>query len=142
MTKEVATAPLGAHPADGVVHRPSPHSVSNTVERLIEALTEAGAKLFDVVDHSGEAEEAGLVLRETKLLVFGSPALGTPVMDASPVAALDLPLKVLVWSDDAGAVWMTYLSARWLAERHGIAPDLAKTLAAVEGLTTRIATSG
>ncbi len=98
----------------------------------------AGAKLFVVVDHSGEAERAGLSLRDTKLVIFGSPAAGTPIMDFVPVAALDLPLKMLVWEDDSGVVWMTYFSAAWLADRHRIPADLAPPLSAADVLATRI----
>jgi uncharacterized protein (DUF302 family) len=113
--------------------------VTGTVERLTEAVEGAGAKVFVVVDHSGEAERAGLSLRDTKLVVLGNPVAGTPVMDTSPLAALDLPLKVLVWADDAGAVWMSYLSAEWLAGRYGIPAELAKALSAPEALTSRAA---
>jgi uncharacterized protein (DUF302 family) len=81
-----------------------------------------------------------MVLRDTKLLVFGNPAGGTPAMVASPLAALDLPLKVLVWMDDDGAVWMSYLDAAWLAARHGLATELAAPLSAVDRLTNQIAT--
>jgi uncharacterized protein (DUF302 family) len=81
-------------------------------------------------------------LRDTKLLIFGNPLGGTPVMQAAPLAALDLPLKVLVWVDDSEAVWMSYLSGEWLAERHGVPADLAKPLSAVEGLTRQVAISG
>jgi uncharacterized protein (DUF302 family) len=91
------------------------------------------------VDHSGEAESAGLSLRDTKLVVFGNPLAGTPVMGASPLAALDLPLKVLVWADDEGTVWMSYLAAEWLAGRHGTAAELTKPLAAPDSLTSRVA---
>ncbi len=139
MTEAVETVPYGTHEIDGVVHKRSPHSVEDTVGRLTEAITGAGAKVFVVVDHSGEAQRAGLALRDTKLVIFGSPMAGTPLMQSAPVVALDLPLKVLVWSDDMGAVWMTYLSSQWLAERHGVPGDLTKPLGAVEGLTSRVA---
>jgi uncharacterized protein (DUF302 family) len=141
MTEAGETVPFGAHPADGVVHRHSPFSVADTVARLTGAIEAAGAKLFVVVDHSGEAGRVGLTLRETKLLIFGNPAGGTPAMQASPVAALDLPLKILVWADDRGGVWMTYLSAEWLAQRHGLPADAAKPLGAVDVLTSRVAAS-
>jgi uncharacterized protein (DUF302 family) len=139
MTPGDTEAPLGARPTAGIVHRRSPVPVATTVERLIEAIRAAGAKLFVVIDHSGEAEAAGLSLRDTKVVVFGNPVAGTPIMDASPLAALDLPLKVLVWADDDESVWMSYLSAQWLAERHNIPGDLAKPLAAVEMITSRVA---
>jgi uncharacterized protein (DUF302 family) len=141
MTEVAEQDPFGAHPTEGVVHRHSPFSVADTVERLIAAISAAGAKMFAVVDHSGEAERVGLTLRDTKLLIFGNPAGGTPAMQASPVSALDLPLKILVWADDQGSVWMTYLSAEWLAKRHAIPPEQAKPLGAVDALTSRVASS-
>ena len=124
------TAPYGTHDVGGIIHRRSQLSVSETVERLSEAIGKAGAKLFVVVDHSGEAADADLSLRDTQLLIFGNPVAGTPVMQGAPLAALDLPLKILVWADDAGSVWMSYLSADWLAARYGIPAQLAKPLSA------------
>jgi len=131
--------PFGSRNTDGIVHRRSPFSVAVTVERLTEVVGAAGAKLFAVIDHSGEARRAGLTLLDTKVVVFGNPSAGTPVMQASPLAALDLPLKVLVWADDQGSVWMSYLEGQWLAERHGIAADLARPLSAVDTVTGRVA---
>ena len=130
----------GARATSGVVSRRSPLPVAETVDRLATAIRAAGAKLFVVVDHSGEAQRVGMALRDTKLLVFGNPAGGTPAMVASPLAALDLPLKILVWMDDDGAVWMSYLDAAWLAARHGLVSELAAPLSAVDGLTTQVAT--
>jgi uncharacterized protein (DUF302 family) len=131
--------PVGATAVAGVVNRRSPLPVSETVDRLTEAIGVAGAKVFALIDHSGEAKAAGLSLRDTKLLVFGSPAAGTAVMQAAPLSALDLPLKILVWTDDGGTVWMSYISPEWLAGRHGIPADLTKPLSAVEMLVSRIA---
>ena len=91
-----------------------------------------------MVDHSGEAQRVGLSLRETKLLIFGNPVGGTPVMVASPLAAIDLPLKVLVWADDAGVVWMSYLTPHWLAERHGLSEELVAPLRAPEVITSQL----
>jgi uncharacterized protein (DUF302 family) len=139
---QAAETPAGARPTDGVLHRRSPYSVAETVEHLTALTEQAGARLFALVDHSGEAKRSGLPLRDTKLLIFGNPLGGTPVMQAAPLAALDLPLKVLVWVDDSEAVWMSYLSGEWLAERHGVPADLAKPLSAVEGLTRQVAISG
>lgn len=139
MTQPQGAVPVGVHQADRIVHRRSPASVAETVERLSEAIAAAGARVFAVIDHSGEAERAGLSMRQTRVVVFGSPAAGTPVMVASPLAALDLPLKVLVWEDDAGEVWMSWCSAAWLAERHGIPADLARPLGAPEALAGRVA---
>ena len=132
-------APAGIHPVDGIVNMPSPLSVLDTAERLATLIGAAGATLFGVIDQSAEAEQAGLSLRETRLVIFGNPAAGTPVMVASPLAALDLPLKILVWQDDDGAVWMSYPDPGWLAERHGLTGSLAATLTAPAGLTARVA---
>jgi len=137
-----AASPMGVGATPGIVSSASPFGVAETVERFAAAIEEAGAKLFVIVDHSGEAERAGLSLRDTKLLIFGNPKGGTPVMQASPLAALDLPLKVLVWADDSGSVWMSYLTGEWLAERHGVGPDLARPLSAVASLIARIARAG
>ena len=131
--------PLGAHPIGGVVHRRSPYSVAESVQRLSAAIAGAGAKLFAVIDQSGEADNIGLSLRDTKLVVFGSPAGGTPLMETAPVAALDLPLKILVWADDNTEVWMTFLSGEWLVGRYGIPPELATPLGAAEKLTKQAA---
>ena len=140
MRWQAGGVPVGARPTSGVVHKRSSLLVAETVERLATAVRGAGATLFFVVDHSGEAQRVGMTLRDTKLLVFGNPLGGTPAMAASPLAALDLPLKVLVWMDDDGAVWMSYLDAAWLAARHGLATELAAPLSAVDGLTAQVAT--
>lgn len=124
---------------DGMIVRRSPFSVEDTVARLSTLIDNAGAKRFTTIDHSGEAAAAGMKLRDTKVLIFGSPVAGTPIMDASPSAALDLPLKILVWADDDGPTWMSYLSPDWLAARHGIPDWLAAPLAAVDTLTAKIA---
>jgi uncharacterized protein (DUF302 family) len=139
-SRQASRGPAGARPTSGVVHKQSPLPVAETVERLATAIRAAGAKLFLVVDHGGEAQQVGMVLRDTKLLVFGNPVGGTPAMVASPLAALDLPLKVLVWMDDDGAVWMSYLDAGWLAARHGLATELAAPLSATDRLTDQVAT--
>ena len=136
---EPSAGPAGAPPTDGILHTRSPHTVSETVGLLTDAIAAAGAKLFDVIDHSGEAARVGLSLRDTKLLIFGNPAGGTPAMVAAPLAALDLPLKLLVWQDDGGAVWMSHLDPQWLAARHGLAPDLAGPLGAAGKLAARVA---
>ena len=131
--------PAGARGTDGIVHTRSPHPVAATVDLLTEAIHAAGAKLFALIDHSGEARGAGLSLRDTKLLIFGSPVAGTPVMAAAPLAAIDLPLKILVWQDDAGGVWMSYLYASWLADRHGLTGEQAGPLKAPAVLAERVA---
>jgi uncharacterized protein (DUF302 family) len=133
--------PAGARPTGGIVSTRSPHSVGDTVARLSELIRGAGATLFAVIDQSGEAERAGLILRDTKLLIFGSPAAGTPVMAADPLAAIDLPLKIVVWEDDDKTVWMTYLDPAWLAARHGLTGPLAAPLSAPATLTAKVADS-
>jgi uncharacterized protein (DUF302 family) len=139
MAQPAEPTPAGTHHVSGVVNRRSPLSVAETVERLTGAIGAAGAKIFAVIDQSAEAARAGTSLRDTQLVLFGNPLAGTPVMEASPLAALDLPLKILVWADDDGVVWMTYLSPAWLADRYDIPSDVAKSLAAVENLTGHLA---
>jgi uncharacterized protein (DUF302 family) len=129
-------------PADnGVVDLASSHSVDDTVERLKGILDVNGVKLFAVIDHSGEAEKAGLKMPPTKLLIFGNPKSGTPLMLASPSSALDLPLKILVWEDvreDAvRKVWISYNRPAYLAKRHGLPPELISNIAAIEGLAAQ-----
>jgi uncharacterized protein (DUF302 family) len=118
----------------GVVTKLSPLPVAGTVAKLTGLLNAKGVKLFAVIDQSAEARQAGLSLRETTLVIFGSPMAGTPVMAASPLAALDLPLKVLVW-DDGGQTSVTYYSLATLAARHHLGADLARNLASIDALT-------
>jgi uncharacterized protein (DUF302 family) len=117
-----------------LVTKPSPLSVDDTVSRLTSIIEAKGMKAFAVIDHSGEAEKVGLELRATKVVIFGSPVAGTPVMAAAPLAALDLPLKVLVWAD-TDQTKVTYTSPAALAERYGLAKELAGKLAGIDGLT-------
>ena len=112
----------------------SPRPVEETVARLAGILEAKGVKLFAVIDHSGEAAAAGLELRNTKVVIFGNPAAGTPVMREAPLAALDLPLKVLVWDDD-GETKVTYAPPAELAARYGLDDELAGRLAAIDALT-------
>lgn len=112
----------------------SPWSVSETVSRLTEVLTAKGIEVFAVIDHSGAAEAAGLELRETKVVIFGSPHAGTPVMQAAPLAALDLPLKVLVWAD-GDTTRLNYNGPEELAARYRLSNELAARLAAVDAVT-------
>jgi uncharacterized protein (DUF302 family) len=122
----------------GIVTRPSSLSVDDTVERLKKVLSAKGIQLFALVDHSGEAEKVGLTMPPTKLLIFGNPAAGTPLMLAAPTAALDLPLKILVWQDPSGAVQLSWNSAAWLQQRHGIPDALVKVLGAPEALSAAV----
>jgi uncharacterized protein (DUF302 family) len=121
-------------PTNGVVSLAAAHSVDETVEKLKGILAAKGVTLFTITDHSGEAVKAGLEMPNTKLLIFGSPKAGTPVMLAAPSIAIDLPLKILVAEDDAGKVWISYNSTQYLADRHGVPAELMKNLAVIEGL--------
>ena len=134
----MSETPAGTAPVDGIVNTRSPLPLAETVERLSRLIGAAGATLFGVIDQSREAEQAGLTLRPTTLLIFGNPAAGTPVMAAAPLAALELPLKILVWQDDDGAVWMTHLDPAWLVTRYGLARELAAPLGAPAALTARV----
>jgi uncharacterized protein (DUF302 family) len=115
----------------------SAHSVTETVARLEEIIKAKGLRLFAVIDQRAEAEQVGLQLRDTTLVLFGSPAAGTPVMAAAPLAALDLPLKVLIWDDD-GQTKVTYLSPAALAARYRLSPELAANLGAISPLTSAL----
>ena len=118
----------------GVITKDSPYiSVSETLERLEEVVRQKGLQTFAVVDHSGEAERVGLQMQETKLLIFGSPKGGTPLMVASPLLALDLPLKALVW-EDRGQVRVSYNATSYLAKRHDLPSELAKNIAGIDAI--------
>ncbi len=123
----------------GIIDTPSNHSVDETVEKLKGILQAKGVTLFALVDHSGEAEKVEMKMRPTKLLIFGSPKAGTPVMLAAPSSAIDLPLKILIWEDAQGKVWVSYNSPVYLQERHGLPRELLQNLAAVETLTAAVA---
>jgi uncharacterized protein (DUF302 family) len=129
--------PVSSNGIRGLTTKMSSRSVADTVARL-ESLAEGnGMKVFAVIDHSGEAKRVGLELRETKVIIFGSPQAGTPVMAATPLAALDLPLKVLVWADD-GQTKLTYTTPTTLAARYGLSKELAARLAGIDGLTDAV----
>ena len=138
---ESGDIPVGTAPTEGLVHRRSPFSVAETVDRLSSAIQAAGAKLFVVIDHSGEADRAGQALRDTKLLIFGNPALGTAAMVIASLLSIDLPLKVLVWADDSGVVWMSYIDVEWLGARYSLPGVEAGPLAAPDRLTAAVASS-
>ncbi len=121
--------------AKEITTKTSPRSVTDTVSRLTGIISAKGMKVFAVIDQSAEASEAGLQLRETTLVVFGNPAAGTLVMAAAPLAALDLPLKVLVWADDDGQTKVTYYGPGALAARYGLSDELAGKLAGIDPLT-------
>ena len=123
-----------------VVTKLSRESVAATVAELTGMITAKGMRLFAVIDQAAEARQAGLTLRETTLVIFGNPAAGTPVMAAAPLAALDLPLKVLIWSDD-GQTKVSYYASEALAARHHIPADLVGNLAGINGLTDALTAS-
>lgn len=124
---------------NGVVRIASRHSVAETVAKLEAMLQAKNVKLFTVVDHSGEAEKAGLKMPNTKLLIFGNPKAGTPLMLAAPSVALDLPLKILVAEDGAGKVWISYNSPKYLQERHQLAAEFLPSIAVIEALAEQAA---
>lgn len=130
---------MGQTVSNGIVDKPSNHSVDETVQKLKGILQGKGVTLFAMVDHSGEAAKAGMKMRPTKLLIFGSPKAGTPLMQASPSVAIDLPLKILIWEDAQGKVWVSYNSPAYLQERHGIPADLMQNIAVVEMLAAKAA---
>jgi uncharacterized protein (DUF302 family) len=122
---------------NGLVHVASSHSVPETLNKLKSTIEARGLKIFALIDHSGEAEKAGLKMRPTELLIFGSPKGGTPLMIAAPTLAIDLPLKTLVWEDADGKVWVSYNSPDYLQQRHGIPADLVKNIAGVGALVEK-----
>src|ERR1700688_3509450 len=124
---------------NGIVTQPGNHSVDDTVEKLKEILQARGVTLFAVIDHSGEAQKVGMKMPPTKLLIFGNPKGGTPLMPAAPSVAIDLPLKILVWEDVQGKVWVSYNSPAYLQERHGFPPDLLKNITVVEAFAAQAA---
>jgi uncharacterized protein (DUF302 family) len=130
---------MASDPDSGIVTLPSHHSVDQTVHRLETALQAKGVKLFALVDHSGEAEKAGLTMRPTRLLIFGNPKGGTPLMVAAPGIALDLPLKILVSEDNAGQVWISYNSTSYLQARHHFPKELMPNIAVVDALASSAA---
>lgn len=121
----------------GIINKPSNHSVDQTVEKLKNILQSKGVTLFALVDHSGEAEKVGMKMPPTKLLIFGSPKAGTPLMLAAPSIAIDLPLKILVWQDSQGKVWVSYNSPEYLKERHALPQELLQNIAVVETLAIK-----
>lgn len=125
---------MESHPGSGIIVLPSNHSVEQTVEKLEGILQAKGVKVFALIDHSGEAEKAGMGMRPTKLLIFGNPKMGTPLMLASPSIAIDLPLKVLVSEDSEGKVWISYTSPSYLQARHNLPQELMRNIAVVEAV--------
>jgi uncharacterized protein (DUF302 family) len=130
---DIALAPASTR-SNGIVTRPSSHSFDETVAKLTRALGSKGIALFAQIDHSGEAAKIGVSMPPTKLLVFGNPKAGTPLMLAAPSVAIDLPLKILVSEDAQSKVWLSYNSPEYLLARHGFPPQLLPNIASVAGL--------
>lgn len=122
---------------NGLLQVASRYSVDETVKRLEAVLAERGVKVFALIDHSGEAEKVGMKMRPTKVVIFGSPKAGTPLMVVAPSLAIDLPLKALVAEDEAGKVWVSYNSPEYLQQRHGVPEELVKNIAVVGALVAK-----
>jgi uncharacterized protein (DUF302 family) len=118
-------------PDNGMIHLSSPHTLAETLERLESIVKTKGIPILALIDHSGDAEKAGLKMRPTKLLIFGNAKSGTPLMIASPTVAIDLPLKALVWEDGGGKVWLSYNSPDYLKQRHTIPDNLLQNIAGI-----------
>ena len=122
---------------NGVLQVASKYSVDATVQRLESVLAERGIRVFALIDHSGEAEKVGMKMRPTKLVIFGNPKGGTPVMVAAPSVAIDLPLKALVAEDAADKVWVSYNSPEYWQQRHSVPEELIKNIAVVGALVAK-----
>ena len=127
----------GSATGNGIINKPSNHSVDQTVDKLKNILQAKGITLFALIDHSGEAEKVGMKMPPTKLLIFGNPKGGTPLMLAASSIAIDLPLKILVWEDREGKVWLSYNSPEYLKKRHGLPQDLLQNISVVETLAIK-----
>ena len=118
----------------GIISKPSKYSVPETLHRLDTLLSAKGIKVFALIDHSGEAEKAGLKMPPTQLLIFGNPKGGTPVMLANATAAIDLPWKALAWQDAEGQVWLSYNDAAYIQARFGLSGEVLKPLAGLNAV--------
>jgi uncharacterized protein (DUF302 family) len=119
---------------EGIISKPSKYSVPETLHRLETILQTKNIKVFARVDHSGEAEKAGLKMPPTQLLIFGNPKGGTPVMLAAPTSAIDLPWKALAWQDAVGQVWLSYNDPAYFQHRFGLSDDVMKPLAGLSAV--------
>jgi uncharacterized protein (DUF302 family) len=128
---------MAAAATNGIVSKPSNHSVEQTVEKLTNILKSKGVAVFALIDHSGEAEKVGLKMLPTKLVIFGNPKAGTPLMLAAPSSAIDLPLKILIWEDGQGKVWLSYNSPEYLKQRHGVPQELMQNITIIEMLASK-----
>jgi uncharacterized protein (DUF302 family) len=129
---------MAPNTANGIVSKRSNFSVDETQERLTRTLHAKGIAIFAIIDHSGEAEKAGLKMPPTKLVIFGSPKAGTPLMLTSPSIAIDLPLKILISEDEQGRFWVSYNSTEYLQQRHGIPSQLLQNIAVIETLAKAV----
>ena len=125
--------------ANGIIDIRGHHSVDETLANLAGLLAAKGVTVFAVVDHSGEAAKVGLSMRPTKLVIFGSPKAGTPLMQASPSIAIDLPLKILIWEDETGQAWLSYNAPEYLRGRHNLPHELLANIAVIEMLANKAA---
>jgi uncharacterized protein (DUF302 family) len=123
----------------GLVHIATTHSVEDALEKLQAILKTKGVPVFALIDHSGEAAKVGMEMRPTKLLIFGNPKGGTPLMLAAPTIAIDLPLKILIWQDNQGKNWVTYNTPEYLAERHQLPPHLTQNIGFLATLAATVA---
>ncbi len=119
---------------EGIITKLSSSSVEETVERLKQAILSHNLTIFAHINHSEEARKIGLTMQEAQVLIFGNPKGGTPLMIASPLLALDLPLKVLVWQSSDGSVWVSYNSVAYLAVRYSIPQELTSNIAGIDGV--------
>jgi uncharacterized protein (DUF302 family) len=124
-------------PANGLLQVVSRYPVDETVRRIESLLGQKGLQVFAVIDHSGEAQKVGLKMRPTKVVIFGSPKGGTPLMVAAPTLAIDLPLKALVAEDESGKVWVSYNTPEYLRQRHGVPEGLINNIAGVGALVAK-----
>jgi uncharacterized protein (DUF302 family) len=125
---------MSQFPDNGIIHLSSPHTVLETLARLEAVVQAKGIAILAMIDHSGDAAKAGIEMEPTKLLIFGNPKAGTPLMLASPSVAIDLPLKALVWQDKDGKVWLSYNSPAYLKQRHSIPDNLLPNIAGIEAI--------
>jgi uncharacterized protein (DUF302 family) len=125
--------------SSGIQYLPTKHSVAETIDRLEALLKERGIKIFSRIDFAEDAKQSGLSMLPEQQLIFGNPKAGTPLMVANPIAALDLPLRVICWQDRDGKTWLAYNDLAYLQQRHGLSADLTKSLSAVTPLIERAA---
>jgi uncharacterized protein (DUF302 family) len=123
----------------GIINKSTNLSVQQALVKLQAILQAKGVPIFALIDHSGEAAKVGMEMRPTKLVIFGNPKGGTPLMLAAPSIAIDLPIKILIWEDGEGKVWLSYNSPEYLAERHNLPPNLLPNIAFVEALAATVA---